>query len=107
MVECDGKKFPMLKLFKCLLTVSRGILLVAFISIGRYIMPRPMISFVTVFFYSFKFSVGLIITGIIIFTLIIHFLVLRFFTDSTLPTKSLTKKILGTLFPDTLAQLSL
>ena len=75
MVECNGKKFPMLKLFKCLLTVFRGILLIAFLAVGPYCLPIPEISLTTVFFYSFKLSVGLAFSGVILAILLMYLLI--------------------------------
>ena len=72
MVECSGKKIPLLKLFKCLLTVSRGILLIAFLTKGPFCVPLPTISLITVFFYSFKYTIGLSILGVILATLSIN-----------------------------------
>ena len=62
MVELCGKKFPLLKVLKCLLTVIRGLLLILFLCVGPYCVPLPTISLITVFIYSFRMALGFLIS---------------------------------------------
>ena len=66
MVKSNSKKFPLLKLIKCLLTIFRGILLIAFLAVGTFCIPLPKISLIMVFFYSFKIVICLVISGTIL-----------------------------------------
>ena len=72
MVECCDKKVPILKLFKFSLTILRGVLLVAFLCTGPYSQPLPVISLITVFIYSLKFSIAFAVCSILLVLLILN-----------------------------------
>ena len=72
MVECCNKIVPILKLFKFLLTILRGVLLVAFLCTGPYSQPLPVISLITVFIYSLKFALAFAVCSILLVLLILN-----------------------------------